>query len=474
MNFEKNYADLQHSMSFKKDAKKLNNNINKNAVFLPFMSREPERVKFKNGFKGVIGEFARLELDKKYDGELFADDIVKKIVSEEKVECSPENKPHLEKLIADYLFDENNNLNILNPPLFSYVPRNETKEKKGEFEIALFMRDVFFNKEDDKEFDENFKKFFKDFNSNHIIIKLILDNISDLPDKKIDLKYDKLLDNVVDLFKEDVNFLLNKNESYLLSNMELIFAYYYFFYSTQSTLLIDKDFNGDFNKCIVPLYYAMDWESVSKNRKTVKQGFNLVSDANVNLFDKYCLLSQLNTYMGVEGKLLFELSDEFNKYDYNDKQECLKWLNKWIDDYKFVKDITVLNKDLMQDIPKDVDENFASTVYVLLTCLHEGIDSAVRSRFSTNIREIANLYFIKNRGVHGSVLNLTQSMFLVITSLCIKEDKIKLNQLFDEYEKRGLFFDKYSKVEIVDLLNKLNLIDKKSDSGDAQYVKSIL
>lgn len=65
-------------------------------------------------------------------------------------------------------------------------------------------------------------------------------------------------------------------------------------------------------------------------------------------------------------------------------------------------------------------------------------------------------------------------MLLVITALCVKDKKIKLNQLFEEYEKRGLFFDKHSKKEIINFLNKLNLIDKKSDSGDAQYVKPIL
>ena len=62
----------------------------------------------------------------------------------------------------------------------------------------------------------------------------------------------------------------------------------------------------------------------------------------------------------------------------------------------------------------------------------------------------------------------------MITALCVKEDRIKLNDLFKEYERRGLFFDRYSKEEIINLLNTWNLIDKKSDSGDAQYVKSIL
>ena len=72
------------------------------------------------------------------------------------------------------------------------------------------------------------------------------------------------------------------------------------------------------------------------------------------------------------------------------------------------------------------------------------------------------------------MLNMTQEMLLMITAVCIKEDKITLKDLFKEYERRGLFLDSYSQVEVIDLLGKLNLIDKKSDSGDAQYVKSIL
>ena len=72
------------------------------------------------------------------------------------------------------------------------------------------------------------------------------------------------------------------------------------------------------------------------------------------------------------------------------------------------------------------------------------------------------------------MLNMTQEMLLMITAICIKEDKITLKDLFKEYERRGLFLDSYSQVEVIDLLGKLNLINKKSDSGDAQYVKSIL
>ena len=76
--------------------------------------------------------------------------------------------------------------------------------------------------------------------------------------------------------------------------------------------------------------------------------------------------------------------------------------------------------------------------------------------------------------MHGLVLNISQEFLLLITALVVKDDKMRINDLFKEYEKRGLFFDQESKKEIVNRLDNLTYIDKKSDSGDAQYVKSIL
>ncbi|MEM5611818.1 DNA phosphorothioation-dependent restriction protein DptG [Bacillus thuringiensis] len=72
------------------------------------------------------------------------------------------------------------------------------------------------------------------------------------------------------------------------------------------------------------------------------------------------------------------------------------------------------------------------------------------------------------------MLNISQDMLLLLTALSLKKERKPLKQVFIDLEARGLFFDRYSKEEIVQLFDKLNLIDKKSDSGDAQYVKPIL
>ena len=73
------------------------------------------------------------------------------------------------------------------------------------------------------------------------------------------------------------------------------------------------------------------------------------------------------------------------------------------------------------------------------------------------------------------MLNLTEERLIFLTKLAIKnEEQLGLNEVFRQFELRGVFLDQPSKVELVNFYTKLNLIDKKSDSGDAQYVKRIL
>ncbi|MFC0137963.1 DNA phosphorothioation-dependent restriction protein DptG [Staphylococcus petrasii] len=49
-----------------------------------------------------------------------------------------------------------------------------------------------------------------------------------------------------------------------------------------------------------------------------------------------------------------------------------------------------------------------------------------------------------------------------------------MKEVFAEFEKRGVFFDRYTKEEVVNFYEKMNILDKKSDSGEVKYVKPVL
>ena len=457
MDFAENYDNLLAQMNFHADTGKLKHNINKNSPLLPFKSREPERVVFDSGFYNILGEFSRILLDKTMDSEIKLDKIISNVINED-VDVDENGEEYLVKLLNEYLFNEKNELKLLDPYLFLYIPLSKSLRSKGEADIALFFRDIFCRE------NSNLIEFFKNSDSEHMIINLLLKNISSLSNHKTEEKYIPLLDDVVAVFNEDIDFAI-KYDKFLMENMDNIFAYYYFFYVSQLILKIAKGFNADDN--LDDLYFLLDWESASKNRKSLNKGYNFLKERSSSLFSKMSVIDQLNTLCGTKGYLESDLLEFYNNLDEESAKNLLYYLKKWVEDYRRVRHFEY----------KQLPDDFEGLVTVLFESLDDennGISAAPKSRYAKNLEEISKKYVLKRRGGYGYVLNMNRDMLLVITTLCVKDEKIKLNQLFDEYERRGLYFDRYSKEEIVNFLTKLNLIDKKSDSGDAQYVKPVL
>lgn len=460
MNFSENYETLLKQMNYRRDEGKVTHNNFKISPLLPFQTRHPERVKFDNGFNSILGEFTRIELNKKWVDNFDINKIILDIINSNSVNTDGSDK-YLEKLLKQYLFDDQNELNILDPYLFLYIPLSDNKQSVGEKDIALFLRDIFCQNNVD------LVKFFEMSKSNHAVINLILSNITKLDENVTEVKYKSVLDNIVELFTDDINYAV-QHETFLKNDISNIFAYYYFFYISQLVLKLNKDFH-EYDEEIEKLYYLLDWESVSKNRKTVKgQGWVLLKNKSNNLAAKISVVDQMNILFGTEEySLLGDIYKEFEELSLDDQQEFIKYLRKWVSDYRYARGFEEI------ELPNE----FKKLTDCLFNSLNDekGIGAEIRtSRYPLNLEEVTTSFFAKARGRYGHVLNITREMLLTITTLCVKDNKIKLNQLFEEYERRGLSFDKYSKEEIEIFLTKLNLIDKKSDSGDAKYVRPVL
>lgn len=117
-------------------------------------------------------------------------------------------------------------------------------------------------------------------------------------------------------------------------------------------------------------------------------------------------------------------------------------------------------------------------IYELYKCIYFQFTLQRKDRWKSYFEwfeEFCKANFLKTRGQLGYTLNITEEYLIFITKLCIpKGDKLRLNLLFKEFELRGMWFDRDSKYKIIEIYEKLNILEKKSDSGDAQYVKSIL
>ena len=250
MNFSQNYDSLLKQMKYDHEKRKVNHNNFKMSPLLPFQTRGTDRAQFENGFKKILGEFVRIELNKKWVNNFDVNQITQDIINKKSVNTNGNDK-YLEKLLKQYLFNEQNELNILNPYLFSYIPLSDGDRATGEKDIALFIRDIFCQE------NEKLNTFFKNKESNHAIINLILSNITKLEDETTEIRYSSVLDNIVNLFNQDIKFAIN-HEKFLINNISNIFEFYYFFYISQLILKINKDYH-EYDEEVEVLYFLLDY-----------------------------------------------------------------------------------------------------------------------------------------------------------------------------------------------------------------------
>lgn len=459
--YVENIERLVKSMNLKPEKNYGEHNINKVAPLLPFETREPERPKFKRKVSGVTGELVRLinnkNLAKDFNLESNIDDIVSK------VQCSEEeDRKYLKELIKDNLIDKDGNINIFHPRLLNYIQLTQGNESKGEKKIAKFLYDLFFLNNN-----YDMKLVFEDEERNDVITKLILhklEGLEDIKDKDSkENKYSNKLEFISDIAREDFKFL-SEHKEFFLKNFQSLLSYYYFYYITQLCIKLNKKENADFTQP-EELYYLLDWEKCSRNRRSVIKGYKYIKSEGKDLLININIIEHLNFLFNVTGYSLKEIVDLFKNSSEDEQRSYLETIREWIYVYK---------ANFAQE-PVELELEFNSLIEELEKSIKRKMDQAPIGRYFKSIEEIGKVYFLKSRGgAYGYMLNLTQEMLLILTAVCIKENKITLNNLYKEYEKRGIYLDSYSKPLVEELLGKLNLIDKKSDSGDAQYVKSIL
>ena len=140
-------------------------------------------------------------------------------------------------------------------------------------------------------------------------------------------------------------------------------------------------------------------------------------------------------------------------------------LRIWVGDYQKWAEVG-LEEPLAQDVPTLMEQLFQS--------LKIGMSTSVCTDYGKLIGMVGHGQFLKQRGSLGQVLNIQHDFLMLMTAVIVKNERMPFNTLLAEFRKRGIDFDRHSIKEIVDLFNSHNLLDKKSDSGDAQYVKPIL
>lgn len=455
MNYTEQYKELRKSLSIKEDKVGLKHTINKKSPILPFPTRNPERAKFSEGFNGVTGEFSRIISGNTIDEEVSMETVIEKITN--KVNPSTEDTFYFERLLRMFLADDLKKMKVFHPHILQYIPLASNSEAKGEKNIALFIRDVLAQ---DSTFLED---FFEKSEADDLVVKLILDQLDHLEASETKMRYHTVLPVISEVFQEDFLYL-TKHQDYFIENVDLLLAYYYFFYITQVTLKLNQLHKGRWDS-INEVYYTLDWESSNKNRVGYSFGYRNIKEAARNVLVHVNCLEHLNFLFGTnQAKIYAELKKQFQTNTAEEQKELIATLKQWIKEYRHHVSLPEMK----------LDDDYNLLVTKLFESLNEGIVAETKSRYALSIEEIGKKYFLKTRGILGYMLNVTQDFILLLTAVCVKDERKSLKEVFKQFERRGVFLDRYSKEAVIQLFDKINILDKKSDSGDAQYVKPIL
>ena len=247
------------------------------------------------------------------------------------------------------------------------------------------------------------------------------------------------------------------------------------FYVSQLAVKLSRFDRGKRNE-IEKIYLSLNWEVLTRVRPGYEYGWKYVKDAISHMFSHGFVLEMLShnedgnqlDYIGIYEKMLDTENDEVVAAEINHIIDIYK---KWIPlDYEKCrhdeqKDGRCKASNAARKLFEIVDYQFIN-----------GGRTSHYNGYNKKFIEFAQKNFGKWRGTLGYSVGVNENDIIMFTQIILEEykGKIRLSKLFYEFEKRGLLFDRESKKIITDLYEKMNLLEKRSDSGDAQYVKSVL
>ena len=387
----------------------------------------------------------------------------------ENMQIEPGKEEDFDDIVRRIFFDDKGMVRPINIWMLEHI----TDDSNDTIRIAEYLSDVLGNKEHLNECIQHAKEAME--TSANALEKHAARTLNHTTEKLPQplLPYWKVTTALTKPFEDDFEYVLS-SQSRTRDCLIPLIEFYYFTYTAQACLHLERFFFSDRNE-IYPLYYALEWEKTSQSRKCFTEGWQSLALTISKLFSHAVVIEMLSQTTNGEifdyeklGKLA-ELSPEQDHAIADEISKITSWYRTYLVDCP-----------PMTDLEKKVYEEGEA-----YTELHFLFDN-VRTQFEfSNRRTAARKYadsfegycskYIKRRGRSGNMLNLSEETLILLTKLSIKNrEQLRLKEVFREFEKRGVFLDSQSKDQVADYYERLNLIEKKSDSGDAKYVKRIL
>jgi DNA phosphorothioation-dependent restriction protein DptG len=273
-----------------------------------------------------------------------------------------------------------------------------------------------------------------------------------------------------ELFSEDLRFLL-KHPSYFLQHLSLFFNLYNFLYSSQLALNVNGWTEVPKSK---PLFFILDTEKASLERKQVGEAFGQLIVKVADLFPVLSMIEYLNQPHSKKAKKfpLWRIFEGVEGMSEHQQQQLRNSLVEFCRKYREKRGLESVGtysetvKGMLGHLSETAKEIFSKRGTNQFT---------VNSKFVNAFENEVASHFIQVRGRSGRVLTISQDYLLLLTNLSIGDRKqIQFQELLSEFKKRGVWFDRQSEQAIIRFLERIGNVERMSDSGDAVYVRKTL
>ncbi|WP_207424293.1 DNA phosphorothioation-dependent restriction protein DptG [Desertivirga brevis] len=473
-----------YSSSFEGSKKGFQHNKGNLIKLFPFateLKELPESSLDLINFYGVAGKFHRSCLGMEQTSLLPKDQLIQLIVDE--VDAGP-NKEDLEDIIEELLFDKNDHLILFSfqvlPHLGFQWPNAKLKNLEN-FICNLLI---------DDEVKQIIESTISDNVANNILYQLVLDKFKNITSNGVSTYNSKgyyeglLVKEIRNLFKEDLSNLI-QNKSLFTEKVSTLIKFYYFQYILKLTTQLGNLFSDNPKPSL--FYFSLDWEKLSKSRLAIDNGWRKLEKLVEPMFAHANCLELLHTIQSEGGflKKCFtykEIQTDIEQMDEESEKELTLVVNKLINRYRDgIKDTDWSDFEANYQIPEGKTYSTyhsTSLIHKLYSMIKYQFEKSYTRRaayrsFNAWYKEFVKLNYYKSRGSLGGTLKLDKEGLLLFTEMSImssRKEKILISQLWLQLERRGILLDNQSKREVVNFFEKINILEKKSDSGDAQYV----
>lgn len=430
----------------------------------PFKASGKRQAPIVTDLQDVVSAFFRETLGKQTKSIDF-DSLCKAILEE--VDIDDEDVDFFKEVIRSLFFVGNdfvaNNLGLYP---FQTVTNNKSAENLAHFLFSVLGLN---------ESDCAMIKKAKETRRYNVVEDMIIQTLekSIVSDAEPKPKYFTVKTDVQDKFRNDLTYMLEVDMT-SLEDFANLFSVYYFYYVSQTCITLDHFCDGKRDDK-VDFYFALDWEKVSKNRQCCNSGWDKLQGSIAHMFSHAITLEILNQKQ--DPQMWDYIS--FGKYVESHPEKDLDIAREirraeesyisYVGDYKKFNEIK--EPSIGTETQKAIQHLFKCVEIQFLETDRKRANQVYNEKFS----EFCKVRWVKNRRKSGLVLNLTEQDIIFLTKISLRNrEKIRLNDLFKEYEYRGIYLDNTSKEYLQEFFARLNLIDKKSDSGDAQYVRRVL